>query len=249
MKLERSKSALFLLGLILIISGCRQQTNTADTSKQLETPTAQASKLPEGPKFRKVKIVTEDNIGLKGRIFGRGKVGIVLAHMYPADQNSWLSTAKKLSALNYRVLTFDFRGYGLSEGNKNIQQIDKDMLAAVKTLQKETEKIYVIGASMGGITALNAAEKLDVSGVISLSAPDEFMGLKTGSIKNINAPKLFLASARDGAAADSARAFYERSNEPREIEIIPGNNHGTNMLKDQNSRTFELIKNWLERHK
>ncbi|HEB12716.1 MAG TPA: alpha/beta hydrolase [Actinobacteria bacterium] len=249
MKLWRSKFALFLLGLILIASGCRQQKDTADTSKQLEPPPAMASKLPQGPRFRKIKIVTEDNIGLKGRIFGRGKVGIVLAHMYPADQSSWVSTAKKLSALNYRVLTFDFRGYGLSEGTKNIPQIDKDMLAAAKTLQKETEKIYVIGASMGGIAALNTALKLDVSGVVSLSAPSEFMGLKPENIKEITAPKLFLASAGDGKAAESARVFYEQAREPREIEILPGNKHGTNILRDQNSGAFELIANWLERHK
>ena len=249
MRLWRFKLALLLLGLILIIGGCRQQKDTADTSAPAKNPPVVASQLPQGLKFRRVEIVTEDNVGLKGKIFGQGKVGIVLAHMYPADQSSWTPTARKLSALKYRVLTFDFRGYGLSEGTKNIPQIDMDMLAAAQTLQKETEKIYVIGASMGGIAALNAALKLEVSGIISLSAPQEFMGLKPGNVEDIKAPKLFLASAGDRIAADSARVFYEQANEPREIEILKGNKHGTDMLRDQNSEAFELITNWLERHK
>ncbi|KKM23428.1 hypothetical protein LCGC14_1615280 [marine sediment metagenome] len=163
-----------------------------------------------------------------------------------ADYQSFLNFFFKCD-VNLAVI--DFRGYGLSEGTKNIPQIDMDMLAAAQTLQKETEKIYVIGASMGGIAALNAALKLEVSGIISLSAPQEFMGLKPGNVEDIKAPKLFLASAGDRIAADSARVFYEQANEPREIEILKGNKHGTDMLRDQNSEAFELITNWLERHK
>lgn len=173
----------------------------------------------------------------------------MLGHMYPADQNSWSKTARKLSSLGYTVLTFDFRGYGLSEGTKNISLIDKDMRAAIGAMSKKTKKIFLIGASMGGTAALKVGPKENVAGIVTLSAPKEFMGLTAGNINEIMVPTLFLASAEDGDAPDHARGFYGQAQEPREIEILPGSDHGTKILRGENSPALILILDWLNRHK
>ncbi len=242
-----NKKIIFCLLIIALgISGCSQPTQNKESS-MLPPGESSESKLAEGPNVRVVKIETEDGLKLNGRFFGRGDVGVVLGHMYPADQNSWSKTARKLSGLGYTVLTFDFRGYGLSEGTKNISQIDKDMRAAIGAMSKKTKKIFLIGASMGGTAALKVGPKENVAGIATLSAPKEFMGLTVGNINEIMVPTLFLASAADGDAPENARDFYDQAREPREIEILPGSNHGTQMLLGDDNLALPIIEGWLNR--
>lgn len=224
--------------VLLFAGGCRAERSTRSVS---------SFRAPAKVAF--VKLQTEDNLRLSGRVFGDGPVGVVLGHMYPSDQNSWASFAKDLSKRGFTVLTFDFRGYGLSEGGKDIAKIDKDMRAATRWLAGRTNKVFLIGASMGGTAALKIArDQPNICGVAALSAPAEFMGLATGDIKGIGGPKLFIAASGDGSAADTARKFYETATEPKEIEIVPGNEHGTNLLRGPDNRTTYILLDWLKRY-
>ncbi len=83
-----------------------------------------------------VTFTTDDGVVLGGHLFGTGSKGVILAHMYPADQTSWYATAEKLAAQGYLVLTFDFRGYGESEGDKQIDRIDRDVMAAANEIAR-----------------------------------------------------------------------------------------------------------------
>ncbi len=66
----------------------------------------------------KVSFATDDGVTLGGHLFGKGTSGVILAHMYPADQTSWYPTAERLAQEGFLVLTFDFRGYSDSEGSR-----------------------------------------------------------------------------------------------------------------------------------
>src|SRR3972149_1326741 len=60
-----------------------------------------------------VTFTTDDRGTLSGRLFkgqNSDAAGVVLAHMYPADQTSWWDYARTLAAEGYVALTFDFRG-------------------------------------------------------------------------------------------------------------------------------------------
>ncbi len=188
--------------------------------------------------YWEVVFKTDDEIEIEGRIFGIGKNGLILAHMYPADQESWKDFALFLSQKGYRILTFNFRGYGKSGGEKKISLIYKDVLAAYDFFKKEgVENIILIGASMGGTAVLKVAAQKDINGVISMSGPLnwEQMGLSAEKeIKLIDEPKLFMASEGDGSARNSANLMYELSGEPKQIEIYPGSEHGTNMFLREN---------------
>jgi len=208
----------------------------------------QASSLPPTPSVRFIRFTAADGIELRGRLFGAGRTGVVLAHMYPSNQNSWSQTAKTLSARGYAVLTFDFRGYGLSGGTRKIAKIDKDMLAAYDWLRQRTGKVFLVGASMGGTASLKVASLKPVAGVATLSAPPEFMGLTAGEVRAIKGPKLFMAAAEDGPAPGFARQFYGQAGEPREIQIVPGGEHGTDLLRGDNSETLRLLLDWLKRN-
>ena len=94
---------------------------------------------------------------------------MVLAHMRGADRSTWEPFAEVAAGNGFRVLTFDFRGYGGSDGERDTL-LDVDLTAAVEHLQREgAEHIVVMGASMGGTATINVASRLDLAGASSLS--------------------------------------------------------------------------------
>ena len=203
-----------------------------------------------------------DGVQLAGRIFGPegATAGIVLAHMKPADQSSWYDFADQLGGLGYRVLTFDFRGYcpggdaGCSEGKRDVAEIWQDVEGAVGLLRTEgAQRIGLVGASMGGtaslVVASQAGESIDA--VVTLSAPDSIEGLTAGPdvLQAVTAAKLFLAGNGDASAAQTAQAFYDETIQPKRVEILTTDDHGTDILEgNQGEIATNLILGWLGQH-
>jgi pimeloyl-ACP methyl ester carboxylesterase len=200
---------------------------------------------------RSVTFLSTDGVTLSGHLFGEGDRGIVLAHMYPADQSSWYATARELAARGYLVLTFDFRGYGTSTGSKQIDRIDQDLRAALAEIRSlGAEKVGLMGASMGGTAALIVAATEPVDVLVTLSAPVEFEGLSArDAVTRVRPPKLFVA-AEDDEGAQGARDLYRAAPEPRELELVPGGAHGTALVTgpgtDQvKARVFAFLAQYL----
>ena len=203
-----------------------------------------------------------DGVQLAGRIFGPegATAGIVLAHMKPADQSSWYDFADQLGGLGYRVLTFDFRGYcpggdaGCSEGKKDVAEIWQDVEGAVGLLRTEgAQRIGLVGASMGGTASLVVASQAGqgIDAVVTLSAPDSIEGLTAGPdvLQAVTAAKLFLAGNGDASAAQTAQAFYDETIQPKRVEILTTDDHGTDILEgNQGEIAKKLILDWLGQH-
>jgi pimeloyl-ACP methyl ester carboxylesterase len=206
-----------------------------------------------------VSFPTSDGVQLSGRLFGPADavVGVVLAHMLPADQTSWFPEAARLAAAGYRVLTFDLRGYcpggdgGCSEGQKDVNAAPTDLTAALGFLSSDgPTRVALIGASVGGTAALMVASgRQDVPAVITLSAPEVLDRLAAGPgvLTNITGAKLFIAGLGDPAgAAASAQYFYDQSPQPKRLEIVTADDHGTDLLSgSQGSHVEQLIDAWL----
>ncbi|MCL5073698.1 MAG: alpha/beta fold hydrolase [Actinobacteria bacterium] len=209
------------------------------TTTKIEETMQSKSPLPQG----EINFKTDDGININGNIFGNFNRLVILSHMYPTDQTSWIKFAKFLNENNISVLTYDFRGYGKSEGKKDMPNIYKDLEAALKFLnQYDLSKIYLMGASMGGTASILAASESDVNGVITISAPDEFEGLSAKeAIKNLKCPKLFIASKEDIYAFGSMNFFYDNSDEPKEKLTLDGKSHGT-FIFDEEPENGEKIK-------
>ena len=205
---------------------------------------------------------SSDGVTLDGRLFGpdKGSAGVVLAHMFPADQSAWYFFADRLGDLGYRVLTFDFRGYcpggdaGCSEGEKNIPAIWQDVEGAVAALRsKGVTRLALVGASMGGTASLIVAAKQgrDIDAVITLSAPPAFEGLDAGPdvLAEVSAAKLFIAGNGDISAAQAVDAFYGQSLQPKRPVILTTDDHGTDILSGNQAGivSTEMI-NWLARY-
>jgi pimeloyl-ACP methyl ester carboxylesterase len=203
-----------------------------------------------------------DGVSLAGRLSGPddADAGVVLAHMYPADQRSWFGFADVLAARGYRVLTFDFRGYcpggeeGCSRGERDIPRIWQDVVGAIDVLRDEgARRLALIGASMGGTASLIAAarEPEGVDAVVTLSAPTSFEGLQApvDVLNQVTAAKLFLAGHADAAAAAAVEALYAASVQPKRPVILTTADHGTDILSgNQGSRAANEILGWLDRY-
>ncbi|MFD0597814.1 alpha/beta fold hydrolase [Catellatospora coxensis] len=112
-----------------------------------------ACELPPGARQTRFG---EHGADLGGVLLGSGRTGIVLAHQNGGDVCQWAPYASELAAQGYRVLAFDFGGFGVSTAGDadNPQQVT----AAAAALRADgATGIVLIGASMGGTAVLAAA--------------------------------------------------------------------------------------------
>ncbi len=178
-----------------------------------------------------VSFTTSDGVLLRGHLYGRGSTGVILAHMYPADQSDWTDFARVLAAHGYQALTFDFRGFTESDGQSGTEFADVDLLAAYQFLRPRVSRIFIAGASLGSEAAILVAAREQVAGIICISTPTSFGGLDVEPVvREVRAPILFVTSAEDPLVAGQPEILYKLATAPKSIEIYPGNAHGTAIL-------------------
>ena len=209
-----------------------------------------------------VSFTTSDGVTLAGRVFGPADAtaGVVLTHMLPADQSSWYPEAAHLASQGYRVLTFDLRGYcpggdaGCSQGAKDIGSSPTDLTAALDYLRAHgPSRVALVGASIGGMASLIvASQQPNIPAVIALSAPEVLDTLAVGPevLAKVGGAKLFIAGLGDPAgAAQAAQDMEARSPDPKRIEIVPTDDHGTALLTGgRGTQVTELIDAWLTQY-
>jgi pimeloyl-ACP methyl ester carboxylesterase len=238
-------AAVVIVAFCLLVAGCGGNGATGGIG-------ATAATLPATA--RSVTFTTQDGVALSGHIFGTGSEGVILAHMYPADQTSWYPTAERLAEEGYLVLTFDFRGYGESGGEKQIDLIGRDVFAAIPKIREEgAGEVVLVGASMGGTASLvagdqgQALDSIRLAGIAALSAPVEFNGLSAASaVPRIVVPMLFVAAENDAGAA-GAKQLEQLSSGKGDLQIVSGSDHGTDLLSgDQGEKVYALLRDFIK---
>jgi pimeloyl-ACP methyl ester carboxylesterase len=245
----RLRGALTLLAAVALAAGiaCGDGTTaakpspaaieTAESASRPATIDAPISTTPEKGDD------DETPIALDARIFGAGPTGVILAHERPADQTSWFPFAQKLAASGgFTVMTFDFRGYGDSTGEKTFDRIDTDLAAAYAYMHDtlHLSKIFLVGASMGGTASLLVASRVPVAGVVSISSPAQFELLDAlATVGEIKAAKLFITSKDDVPAERSQHDLLEAAVEPKDAEVYDGDAHGTDLFAGPHEAEIE----------
>jgi pimeloyl-ACP methyl ester carboxylesterase len=176
-----------------------------------------------------VSFPTQDGGVVSATQYGDGKRGVVLAHGGRFNKESWDKQAQTLADSGFRVLAFDFRGHGESRGptTQSAEGRRFDVLAAVDFLRRAgATKISVVGASMGGDYAAEAAEaRPDLIDRIVLIAAGAYTPLT-----RMKGRKLFIISRHDIIGEDmprlpAIREQYEKASEPKEFVILEGSAH------------------------
>jgi pimeloyl-ACP methyl ester carboxylesterase len=194
---------------------------------------------------------TEDGGLIYAQLYGKGARGVVLAHGGQFTKESWRDQARVLAAHGFRVLAFDFRGFGGSRGpgqaDFDTAPFHKDVIAAVRYLKaRGARSVSVIGGSFGGGAAGDA----------SIEWPGEIDRIVfLGAAPNLPADKLQCRSlfivARDDASADGPRlpgirAQYEKAPNPKQLIILNGSAHAQFLFQtDQSARVLQEILKFL----
>ncbi|MBL8206934.1 MAG: alpha/beta fold hydrolase [Blastocatellia bacterium] len=176
----------------------------------------------------KLSISTSDGGTLYADLYGKGERGVVLAHGGRFTKESWEPQAQVLAQAGYRVLAFDFRGFGQSPRSPKEASPYLDVLAAVRYLRQTGAKtVSVIGGSFGGGAAADAAiaaapgeiERLVLLGTGGGDGP-------TAKLKG----RLLFIVGRDDTSGDGMRlpgimAKYEKAPQPKKLVLIESSAH------------------------
>ena len=191
-----------------------------------------------------VSFTTSDGVLLRGHLYGTGSTGVILAHMFPADQSDWTDFAQVLAAHGYQALTFDFRGFTESEGRSGTEQAGTDLLTAYQFMRPRVSRIFIAGASLGAEAAILVGAREDVAGLILISVPTSFGGITvTESIRHVRAPILFVTSADDPLVAGQPEILYRlaQATKAKSMQVYPGRAHGTAILHGPHSEELQAL--------
>ncbi len=201
---------------------------------------------------KSVSFSADDGGVLYADIYGKGELGLVLAHGGRFNKESWQKQAQTLASAGFRVLAFDFRGYGKSRGPGDSAPMSAplhlDILAAVRYLRKTGAKsVSVVGGSMGGGAAGDASiasQPGEIDRVVFLGA------YPNGPAEKLKCASLFIV-ARDDANEDGPRLprireQYEKAPQPKTLIILDGSAHAQFLFQtDQGDRIMQEILRFL----
>ncbi|MFN2333387.1 MAG: alpha/beta fold hydrolase [Wenzhouxiangellaceae bacterium] len=120
---------------------------------------------------RRRQIWTDDGVRLDVRYLGHERAPcVLLAHGFGQTQFAWAETTRTLAASGWQAVSYDARGHGNSDrsptGRYDFEQFVEDFRRVCSSLPHPP---LLVGASMGGLTALLAhSEKplIDLKGLV-----------------------------------------------------------------------------------
>ena len=120
---------------------------------------------------------------------GTAKGPVIHAHGNAANISNHLPQVAWLPTAGYNLLTFDYRGFGLSKGSPSLDGVVADTRAAMAAARRQpgvdAQRLVVLGQSLGGATALRAVAQ-DPAGVKLLivdSAFDSYRGIAHDAVR------------------------------------------------------------------
>ena len=246
----------------VLAAGCSDAAEAPQPSTTSPSPAEAPTPSEEPTPGRPVTFRASDGIRIEGRLFGEGRVGVVLGHQIDGDQTDWWDFAEQLAGEGYAALSINFRGYcpgdeaGCSD-DAGTQDAWRDLVAGVTWLRRhDVQRVVLIGASMGGTAAVLAAARAgsDVDGVITLSAPSDCCGMVVtpGDVEAVRGSMLFVAGRFDGDLPASARGLARWAGSSGEVVILASGEHGRDLLgglatSQVQRRTTELLLDFLDR--
>ena len=199
----------------------------------------------------------------------RAKVTLILFHGNAENVGDRLDYIKILHDLSVNVFSFDYQGYGKSEGKPLENRTYDDGLAAYNYVKSrvDVEENYIafLGRSLGGAVAIELAAKVNcyrliVDGTFSsikdmakamfpsiplhLLIPDKYNNAKR--ISKLYVPLLIIHGTEDETVPYSqSELLYKAANEPKEFYKITDAGHNDTYLVGGQTY-FNKIKDFLD---
>jgi len=173
-----------------------------------------------------------------------------------------------LAQAGYRLITFDYRGYGASTGRPSIDGIIADGRIALERAfdlaRAEGEPVFGFGQSMGAFCLAHQLPDFpDLAGAIFEAGLTSFFDLFTQSFPEMECtvphrptteplsqsavPKLFIHGTDDMVVPTAhSQAMYDAAADPKELLILPGVGHIDALESPQRQPYVEAVYRFLD---
>jgi len=163
-----------LILVILALSACSKSTapSAPAASSTTDTAATTAPAQTNSPDGSTLLATEPDGVHIEYRVAGKGDPAIVLIHGWATDANYWNAQIAPLQA-KYTVVAVDLAGHGGSTKSRSDWSMEKygeDVATVVQRIPNQ--QVILVGHSMGGTVALEAAHTLGsrVIGIIVVDA-------------------------------------------------------------------------------
>ena len=145
-----------VLCAVLLLSGC---------TSLLFYPTRDHVLTPDviGLDYRDVEFMASDGVRLHGWVLpakGPAQGTLLFVHGNAENISTHIASVAWLPAQGYNVFLFDYRGFGISEGEPDVDGLHRDTLAAIEKAFAlegvDPTRIAVFGQSLGGSVAISS---------------------------------------------------------------------------------------------
>jgi pimeloyl-ACP methyl ester carboxylesterase len=170
---------------LAILAGLAACTGSESPAPVTAEPGVAAPVVATGPpphaaaREARVRSQAADGTEIRYRVYGRGEPAIVFVHCWSCDSGYWDAQLNDFATRN-TVITLDLAGHGESSGkqrkNWSIANFGADVAAVVQ--DSGNQRVVLVGSSMGGPVALEAARRLPGQ-VIGIVGVDTFRELVT----------------------------------------------------------------------
>ena len=235
--------------------------NDGKTNKQELTALFGASD-PGDAVFEDITFKTADNFTITASLgipqtLAESIPAIIFIHQGGSDRSEWDTVAKQAFRKGWATLAYDIRGHGESSGSWTNAWYDdpdnapKDLeaaLAHLKSLPKvDSDRLAVVGASVGGNLACVASARYGVKTAIAISHKTSAVSNLAGGGSLAYRSVYHLSSSGDqgGQRATWAQELFEQTAEPKKLEITEGSGHGVSIFKTDPTVPDRLI-SWLQ---
>lgn len=131
-----------------------------------------------------LSINTDDGIELEGAIYEpQNEKNTLLVFVGRSHDGVAIVNRLSLCYPNTRVVVFNYRSYGKSEGIANEKNILKDGLKIAQIIQKNYGDFYILGFSLGASVGAYVASKSSIKGLFLVGAFDSIASLGKSKFK------------------------------------------------------------------
>ena len=172
-----------------------------------------------------IRIALPGDISLAADVAGpRGAPTVILGHGGGQTRHSWDKCEQQLAQAGYYAINYDLRGHGDSDwspdGDYGIETRAHDLMAVA---EQGSKPVALVGASLGGITALVAASLgFDVAALVLVDIVPQMSPVGVAKIRG------FMMAHGDGfasheEAADAISAYYPDRPRPKDLSGLSKN--------------------------